>query len=58
MKVISETINTILRSAPILIVILAYFIRLERILARIMNDLDWLKKLQKPCQPTLEDDTT
>lgn len=37
--------------------ILAYVIRLESRITKIMTDVSWIKKGCKGCQPNLEEDT-
>ena len=40
--------------APIVVITIIYFVRLETRLTKILTDLCWIKKELKPCPPTSE----
>ena len=44
-------IELLSKSAPILVILIAYFVHLEVRLTRIADDLKWIKRNLKLCQP-------
>lgn len=57
MNTAEQVLNIIIRSLPILIVVIVYFTRLEIRLAKITTDLKWLKEKVNICQQILDNDT-
>lgn len=44
-------LDIITKTAPIIIVVLAYFVHLEVRLTKMSDDIGWIKKNIKTCQP-------
>lgn len=44
-------IDYLLRSLPIVVALVIYFVRLEVKIATIQRDICWIKKAITPCQP-------
>lgn len=51
-------IDYVLRSIPILIALIVYFVRLEVKLATIQRDMCWIKKRMEQCQQPSVEPTT
>lgn len=50
-------INELIQILPIVVVLIVYFVRLEIRLARICENLKWIRRELNICQPPLDPDS-
>lgn len=54
---ISYFVDLLVNVFPLMVILIIYFVRLERKLSRMSTDIEWIKKFIIPCLPTSEKDT-